>query len=145
VIKIHERAGPYFTFVVVFESHVVAVVRRLVPFTSTATYLPCWADVSLNVLRVAPVIFLQIDGTVMRADDEVVPRNPPPSAENGVDGETEPNLGKVAFRAGRTGGERGIRTLDGITPKPHFKFAPEEGSEGLSAPPEVRCRCLEDS
>ena len=30
----------YFTFVVVFESQVVAVVRRLVPFTYTATYLP---------------------------------------------------------------------------------------------------------
>ena len=53
--------------------------------------------------------------------------------------------GKVAFRAGSDGGERGIRTLDGITPKPHFQFAPEEGSEGLLAPPEVRCRCLEDS
>jgi hypothetical protein len=30
-------ARPYFTFVVVVESQVVAVVRRLVPFTSTAT------------------------------------------------------------------------------------------------------------
>ena len=38
-----------------------------------------------------------------------------------VNGETEPNLGKVAFRAGRAGGERGIRTLDGVTPKPHFQ------------------------
>ena len=43
------------------------------------------------------------------------------------------------------GGERGIRTLDGIAPEPHFQFAPEEGSEGLLAPTEVRCRCLEDS
>ena len=43
------------------------------------------------------------------------------------------------------GGERGIRTLDGVAPKPHFQFAPEEGSEGLLAPSEVRCRCLEES
>jgi hypothetical protein len=43
------------------------------------------------------------------------------------------------------GGERGIRTLDGIAPKPHFQFALEEGSEGLLAPSEVRCRCLEDA
>ena len=63
----------------------------------------------------------------------------------GVDEETIPNLGKVAFHAGSDGGERGIRTLDGITPKPHFQFAPEEGSEGLLGPTEVRCRCLEDS
>ena len=41
--------------------------------------------------------------------------------------------------------EREIRTLDGVAPKPHFQFAVEEGSEGLVAPPEVRCRCLEDS
>ncbi|MEY4237126.1 MAG: hypothetical protein RL578_432 [Chloroflexota bacterium] len=69
----------------------------------------------------------------------------PPNAESGVDEETIPNLGKVAFRAGKSGGERGIRTLDGVAPKPHFQFAPEEGSEGLLAPTEVRCRCLEDS
>ena len=62
----------YFTFVVVFESQVVAVVRRLVPFTNTATYLPRWADVSLNVLRVAPVIFLQVDGTVVRGAETAV-------------------------------------------------------------------------
>jgi hypothetical protein len=37
----------YLTFEVVFESQVVAVVRRLVPVTSTATYLPRCADVSL--------------------------------------------------------------------------------------------------
>jgi hypothetical protein len=37
------------------------------------------------------------------------------------------------------------RTLDGVAPKPHFQFAPEEGSEGLLGPTEVRCRCLEDS
>ena len=37
----------YFTFAVVFESQVVAVVRRLVPVTSTATYLPRCAAVSL--------------------------------------------------------------------------------------------------
>ncbi len=30
----------YRTFAVVLESQVVAVVRRLVPFTNTATYLP---------------------------------------------------------------------------------------------------------
>jgi hypothetical protein len=51
----------------------------------------------------------------------------------------------VALRAGSDGGERGIRTLDGVAPKPHFQFAPEEGSEGLLAPTEVRCRYLEDS
>ena len=45
----------------------------------------------------------------------------------------------------RSGGERGIRTLDGVAPKPHFQFAPEEGSDGLLAPSEVRCRCLEES
>jgi hypothetical protein len=56
----------YLTFAVVFESQVVAVVRRLVPVTSTATYLPRCADVSLKVLRVAPVIFLQVEGTVAR-------------------------------------------------------------------------------
>jgi hypothetical protein len=37
------------------------------------------------------------------------------------------------------------RTTDGVAPKPHFQFAPEEGSEGLLAPAEVRCRCLEES
>ena len=63
------RARPYLTFAVVFESQVVATVRRLVPVTYTATYLPRWADVSLKVLRVAPVIFLQVDGTVARAAD----------------------------------------------------------------------------
>ena len=40
----------------------------------------------------------------------------PPNAESGVDEETIPNLGKVAFRAGKSGGERGIRTLDGVAP-----------------------------
>jgi hypothetical protein len=63
----------------------------------------------------------------------------------GVDEETIPNLGKVAFRAGRSGGESGIRTHDGVAPKPHFQFVPEEGSEGLLGPLEVRCRCLEES
>ena len=62
----------YRTFAVVFESQVVAVVRRLVPFTNTATYLPRWADVSLKVLRVAPVIFVQVVGTVARAADTTV-------------------------------------------------------------------------
>ena len=57
----------YLIFTVVFESQVVAVVRRLVPVTNTATCLPRCADVSLKVLRVAPVIFLQVDGTVLRA------------------------------------------------------------------------------
>jgi hypothetical protein len=37
----------YLIFAVVFESQVVAVVRRLVPVTSTATYFPRWAAVSL--------------------------------------------------------------------------------------------------
>jgi hypothetical protein len=54
-------------------------------------------------------------------------------------------LGKWHFMQEDGGGERGIRTLDGVAPKPHFQFAPEEGSEGLLAPTEVRCRCLEDS
>ena len=40
-------ARRYLIFAVVFESQVVAVVRRLVPVTNTATYLPRWADVSL--------------------------------------------------------------------------------------------------
>ena len=43
------------------------------------------------------------------------------------------------------GGERGIRTLDGVAPKPHFQLDPEEGSEGFLGNPEVRCRCLEES
>ena len=51
----------------------------------------------------------------------------------------------VAFRAGRSGGERGIRTLDGVAPKPHFQLDPEEGSEGFLGSPEVRCRCFEES
>jgi hypothetical protein len=37
----------YLIFAVVFESQVVAVVRRLVPVTSTATYLPRCAEVTL--------------------------------------------------------------------------------------------------
>ena len=41
--------------------------------------------------------------------------------------------------------ERGIRTLDGIAPKPHFQLDPEEGSEGFRESPEVRCRCFEES
>jgi hypothetical protein len=57
----------YLTLVVVFESQMVAVVPRLVPVTRTATYLLRWAEVSLNVLRVAPVIAVQVDGTVLRA------------------------------------------------------------------------------
>ena len=52
---------------------------------------------------------------------EQLPPKSPPNAENGVDEETVPNLGKVAFRAGKSGGERGIRTLDGVAPKPHFQ------------------------
>ena len=39
----------------------------------------------------------------------------------GVNEETVPNYGMVAFRAGSDGGERGIRTLDGVAPKPHFQ------------------------
>ena len=61
----------------------------------------------------------------------------------GVDEETIPNLGKVAFHAGSDGGERGIRTLDGVAPKPHFQFAPEEGSEGLWGMVEFNCGCRE--
>ena len=62
-----------------------------------------------------------LDRVLQSPAEELAPPNPPPSAENGVDEETEPNLGKVAFRAGRSGGERGIRTLDGVAPKPHFQ------------------------
>ena len=50
--------------VVVFESQAVAVVPVLLPVTSTATYLPRCVDVGLKVLRVAPEIFTQVDGTV---------------------------------------------------------------------------------
>lgn len=57
----------YFTLPVVAVSQVVAVVPKLVPVTSTATYLPRCADVSLKVLFVAPVILLQVEGTVTRA------------------------------------------------------------------------------
>jgi hypothetical protein len=57
----------YLTFAVVFASQVVVAVRKLVPFTSTVTNFPRWADVSLKVLRVAPVILLHVDGTVVRA------------------------------------------------------------------------------
>ena len=42
-----------------------------------------------------------------------------------------PDLGKVAFRAGRAGGERGIRTLDGITPKPSVPIGPRRGIGGI--------------
>jgi hypothetical protein len=35
------------------------------------------------------------------------------------------------------GGERGIRTLDGVAPKPHFQLDPEEGSEGFLGSPEA--------
>ena len=49
------------------------------------------------------------------------------------------------WTAAKGGGERGIRTLDGVAPKPHFQFALEEGSAGLLAPAEIRCRCLEES
>jgi hypothetical protein len=37
----------YLILAVVFDSQAVAVVRRLVPVTSTATYLPRCAEVSL--------------------------------------------------------------------------------------------------
>jgi len=50
-----------------------------------------------------------------------------------------------ARTAVKRGGERGIRTLDGITPKPHFQLDPEEGSEGFLGSLEVRCRCFEES
>ncbi len=49
------------------------------------------------------------------------PPKSPPSAENGVDERTAPNVGKAAFHEGRSGGEGGIRTLDGIAPEPHFQ------------------------
>ena len=51
----------------------------------------------------------------------------------------------TAVKGVKRGGERGIRTLDGITPKPHFQLDPEEGSEGFLESPEVRCRCFEES
>ena len=50
-----------------------------------------------------------------------------------------------AWIAVKGGGERGIRTLDGVAPKPHFQLDPEEGSEGFQGSPEVRCRCFEES
>jgi hypothetical protein len=62
-------ARPYLTFVVVVESQVVAGVRWLVPVTSTATYLPRWAEVSLNVLFVARLILVQVRGTVALATE----------------------------------------------------------------------------
>jgi len=86
-----------------------------------------------------------LDRVLQSTAEELSPPNPPPSAENGVDEETEPNLGKVALRARRSGGERGIRTLDGVAPKPHFQLDPEEGSEGFRGSLEVSCRCLEES
>ena len=49
------------------------------------------------------------------------------------------------WTAAKGGGERGIRTLDGVAPKPHFQLDPEEGSEGFLGSPEVRCRCFEES
>ena len=55
-VQLAERC--YLTFVVVFESQVVAAVPRLVPVTSTATYLPRCFDFSLKVLPVAPLIFV---------------------------------------------------------------------------------------
>ena len=55
------------------------------------------------------------------APAEQLPPNPPPNATNGVDEETVPNMRKAAFHEGRSGGERGIRTLDGVAPKPHFQ------------------------
>ena len=72
-----------------------------------------------------------LDRVLQSPAEELSPPNPPPSAENGVDEETEPNLGKVAFRAGRAGGERGIRTLDGITPKPSVPIGPRRGIRGI--------------
>jgi len=57
----------YRIFVAVFESQAVAVVPKLVPVTNTATNLLRCFEVSLKVLRVAPVIRLQVDGTVVRA------------------------------------------------------------------------------
>jgi len=50
-----------------------------------------------------------------------LPPKSPPNATNGVDEGTVPNMGKAAFHEGRSGGERGIRTLDGVAPKPHFQ------------------------
>jgi len=49
------------------------------------------------------------------------PPESPPTSTNGADEEAVPNYGMVAFRAGSDGGERGIRTLDGVAPKPHFQ------------------------
>jgi hypothetical protein len=50
------------------------------------------------------------------------PPESPPTSSNGADEETVPNYGMVAFRAGSDGGERGIPTLDGVVPKPHFQI-----------------------
>ncbi len=41
--------------------------------------------------------------------------------------------------------EKEIQNVNGVAPKTTFQFAPEEGSEGLLGPAEVRCRCLEES
>ena len=57
----------HLTLAVVFESQVVAVVPALVPVTRTATYLFRCATVNLKVLRVAPTIAVQVEGTVLRA------------------------------------------------------------------------------
>ena len=43
------------------------------------------------------------------------------------------------------GGEGGIRSFDGITPKPHLQLDAEEGSDGLRGTTEVTTRCLEGS
>ena len=51
----------------------------------------------------------------------------------------------TAVKGVKRGGERGIRTLDGVAPKPHFQLDPEEGSEGFLGSPEVKCRCFEES
>ena len=67
MVSTNEAALPYLTFGVVADSHEVAAVRRLVPSTSTATYLPRWGDLSLKVLLFAPMIFLHVAGTIERA------------------------------------------------------------------------------
>ena len=57
----------YLIFVAVLESQVVAKAPTLVPVTRTATNLLRCFEVSLKVLRVAPGIRLQVDGTSVRA------------------------------------------------------------------------------
>lgn len=57
----------YLTLARAFDSQTLAAVPTLAPLMSTAINFPRWAEVTLNVLRVAPEIFLHVDGTEVRA------------------------------------------------------------------------------